>query len=56
MSIRCFMCRNDINVNKMFRMVGAAAKTRSKISSKKRTTKLGKGKRKTRESSRQQPR
>ena len=29
---------------KIFRMVGAAAKTKAKISSKKRTTKLGKGK------------
>jgi hypothetical protein len=31
---------------KIFRMVGGAAKTRGKISSKKRTTKLGKEKRK----------
>jgi hypothetical protein len=31
---------------KMFKMVGGAPKTRSKISTKKQTTKLGKGKRK----------
>jgi hypothetical protein len=40
---------------KIFRLVGAAAKTKGKISSKKRTTKLGKEKRKARESSRQKP-
>jgi hypothetical protein len=31
---------------KIFKMVGSAAKTKSKVSIKKRTTKLGKGKRK----------
>jgi len=36
-------------------MVGTAAKTKGKISSKKRTTNLVKEKRKERESSRQQP-
>jgi len=38
---KCTVCGG-----KIFRMVGAATKSRGKISSKKRTTKLGKGKRK----------